>query len=313
MGNLHEKAKRRTLKSVKNITTDMLNELDDFGDTVWHTAAWFKTLNYIPKELFTSEALAQKDAFGDTVWHQAAQTGVLNAIPEHLFTEASLGLTNSKGMTLWEKAVQARTLNQIPKYLFTKEILNKRTAAGDTLWHYAAITKTLNAIPKHLFTYESLNQRNNSGNAVWLFMNDLKMLKEIPKHLITSKLLDMKLSNGEFVFTKSTRNYIKNVLEMPEKLKEFIKNAPNLEREIEFKDERLILTKVNKESVVFDFEGYKKSISLTKEGVFMNNEKYKSLKDAVSFIEESELNIEKSMPLPSMSAVSAVSVELFTL
>lgn len=57
---LHEKAEYGTLKDVKNLTTETLNLVADLGNTVWHIAAQYGTLNDIPRHLFTGDALAQK-------------------------------------------------------------------------------------------------------------------------------------------------------------------------------------------------------------------------------------------------------------
>lgn len=48
---LHEKAKTSLKGEV--LTTELLNERDKIGDTVWHIAAEYNTLQDIPDDIFT--------------------------------------------------------------------------------------------------------------------------------------------------------------------------------------------------------------------------------------------------------------------
>ena len=49
-----------------SVTTEMLNEYDSEGLTVWHVAAKHGTLKYIPKHYFTENAMNQQDLYKTT-------------------------------------------------------------------------------------------------------------------------------------------------------------------------------------------------------------------------------------------------------
>ena len=90
--NLHEKAKKELLKDedFSLITTDMLNEAQHDGNTVWHMAAGFNCLDSIPKHLFTEESMNLKNQFGETVLHIAALSNTLKNVPKEILTYDSL-------------------------------------------------------------------------------------------------------------------------------------------------------------------------------------------------------------------------------
>ena len=189
----------------------------------------------------------------------------------------------------------------------TTEMLNKADESGNTVWHIAAMYKKLKYIPEHLFTKEALNKINKDGDNVWYYA----ILKYIPEHIITEELLEMRNREGNKIFDQNDTNYIKHIIELPKKLKSFIKNHPNLERDIEFKDDRLKLIRASEEKLVFKFSCIDDQICLSKDGVFINHntENHKILNKVVEFIQKECPGIEKSITLPK----THIKVESFVL
>lgn len=263
MGKLHEKAKKRTLKSVKSITAEMLNERDENNNTVWHLAAEY---------------------------------GSLKDIPSHLFTEEVLKKVNSSENSVWKIATEYNALKDIPKHLFTTEAMAQKSRYGDTVLHLAAYFDVLKDIPSHLLTPEAMTEKGAHDRTVWHIAkqnNTLpKVLKMIPNNLISLEMLSLKDAHGVLIFNKHSieQRYITNIVELPEGLKAFVAENNHLD----IKDERLKLVRATKSELRFSFPGYRNRISLTKKGVFIGENAYKSINDAVSFIENT-LNI-ASMP-----------------
>ena len=254
-------------------TSEALSQKDISSITVWHTAAWFKTLKDIPKDLFTSEAIAQKDAFSDTVWHQAAHAGVLNAIP---------------------------------KQFFTIEALNIKNKYGNTVWHSAAISGSLKYIPSHLFTNEILSQTNSNDESVWELAQRNNTIQDIPLPLITKDLLEMKNKKGESLFTEKSIWYINSVINS---IQNFTERYPELEDDIKNRDPRYKLSGFNNCNLYFKFDGIDDTVSISRKGVFLNNEDHKTLSDTAIFIANNYPGIEESIVLP----VSAFPIEEFVL
>ena len=256
---LHERIKYGYKLDDLELTTELLNERDSGGDTVWHSAACMGALMNIPQHLFTKDAMNQKN--GETVWHTAALYGSLQHIPQHLFTE---------------------------------EALNEEDERGNNVWHVIATVESAHykAFPKNL---EDVPFRNR--------------LQDIPQHLIVPNLLKMKNRAQKSLFNTKDRKYIKKVLQLPAKLNGFIKNNPNLAKDLEFRDPRLKLIEASKTALIFKFEGTEEQVILNNDGAAINDKNFNTLNNAVSFI---ELNhpVEQSISLP---ANKAETVENFVL
>lgn len=297
---LHEKAQKRALKGAV-ITTELLNERNNDGETVWHHAARVNSLRDIPIHFFTEEAMNKVVAGGtandgDTVWHVAAKNYSLEHIPKHLFTEEAMKEKNEKGETVWESAVKNKTLRAIPKHLFTEEVFNEEDGMQNTLWHHAAGTRTLKDIPRRLFSAESLKRKNDAGYSALHYAAVHDTLRAIPKHLFTQNLIE------GVSFNKAQYEYINTTIETNNKLLEFMgKSSEKLAKEIEFRDERYILDKVDEENVYFQIQGI--HVIVNKEGVFLNNENHKTLSDAITFIEKTYPDIEQILHLPVNNTV----------
>lgn len=298
---LHEKARKGSLKG-EVFTTEMLNEKDVGGDTVWHIAAECNTLKDIPENLFTSENLAQKDMFDNTVFHTTAAYNTLKDIPKEFFTMNALNKKEGDCKTVWHIAAGSNTLKDIPKELFTEEALSQIDIFDDTVWHMAAKHGSLKTIPKHLLTEEIVNQRDEYGNTVLTIVATHSTIKNLPVHLITEKLLTMK-NKGKLIFNKKDRQYITSILEMPGKVKDFIANNPTLELDIVHIDPRLILKEAEKDVLVFEFEGVKDEVILSKNRVTVNENTFDTLNNAVLFIEKKNPNLEQSILIPSNSTL----------
>ena len=260
---LHEKARRNYLQDndFSLVTTEMLNERNEDGCSVWCMAACNETLQDIPKHLFTEECLSQIDKDGNSLWHYAAQFNTLRHIPEHLFTDSSLAQPNQN---------------------------------GDTVWHISTMYGCLKDIPVHLFSEEVLNLKNNRESSVLNFVVRSGILKDIPQHLITETLFH---KNPGF-FNAVDTLYINNVILERKLFNDFIENHPSLAKDIEFRDPRLELSEVVKHGVIFKFRGIDDKVILNKDGVAVGKNLHNSLNDAVLFIEKIYPHIEQSLVLP---------------
>lgn len=300
---LHEKA-RTSLKG-EVLTVELLNKLDKFNNTVWHIAANLETLKDIPRHLFTKDVMNQKNDHGHTVWDLAVENE-LSGIPEHLFTKKVLTEeTVRRGSIFMHAAAKYSTLNAIPQHLFSEKILNKKNSDGQTVWHVAAKYGTLNVIPKHLFTSTALIKLDNSGESVWQYIATNELIAEVPLRLITKDLLDMKDNRENILFCNIDKAYINNVIteRLNNSFTDFITNNPELEKDIVHRDPRLILEEASRNELVFRFTGIEDKVILAKDGVFLNNENYKTLNTAVLFMENNYENIEKSISLPVNDAL----------
>lgn len=119
---LHKKSETSLKDEV--LTTEILNELDDKGNTVWHIAARYSTLKHISKHLFTEDSINQKNGYGQTVFHLAAAANSLKDIPKHLFTADILNNVDDDGYSVWHYIAQNETITDVPKQLITKDLLN---------------------------------------------------------------------------------------------------------------------------------------------------------------------------------------------
>ena len=177
--------------------------------------------------------------------------------------------------------------------------MNLTNIHGVNVWHWAALEGTLKDIPKHLFTNDDLAKESNSGISAWRLAAIYNTLYQIPLRLITNKLLGMKNSKGSNVFNETGVFYINHIISEREiKLKRFVKNNPELERVIEYRDPRLVLIEVGNDFLVFKFNQITGQVTLSKDGAFLNNENYKTLANIVAFIENNYPNVEKSQTLP---------------
>lgn len=283
---LHEKAQKGLLNG-EVLTSELLNEKDKFGNTVWRHAA-HRCLKHIPEHLFTNEVLAQKDNFGNTLLQTIASCNTLNAIPQHLLTEDCVS-------SIWHTAARFKSLKDIPEHLFTEKALNQINEFGETVWHVAAQFKNLSQIPQHLFTKEALYQKDERRLTVWVYLSLYGGLEDVPNHLITEGLLNMKDEYNNYFFKEKD---ITDIIKLPEKLKDFITSNQNLEKDIIHRDPRLKLIKANRFSLIFKFEGIKDEV-IFNSVVTVKDSKFETLCKAVDFIEKNYANIEQSIILPS--------------
>ena len=266
MNYLHNKAKTSLKGEV--LTTELLNETNSRGETVWHLAARYNTLKDIPQHLFSDAVAGIRDMWNSSLFHAAAVHGSLNAIPEHLFTD---------------------------------EVLNQKDYYGNTIWHIVAKHDTLNVIPEHLFTEKALSKKNNFGETPWEYIAKNKTISQIPQHLINKSLLKMKNEDNDLLFTGDDVFYINNVIteRLNNSFTDFIANNPSLERAIEFADPRLKLIEASNNALIFKFDGINTKLTLNKDGAFIKKVNHSTLCKAVSFIEKTYPNIEQSLVLPS--------------
>ena len=265
---LHEKA-QRSFKDVdfSLITTEMLNEKNEDEDSVWHIAAEKNGLKHIPAELFTIESMNIKNRHDETVWHVAAEYDTLKAIPKHLLTIEALNLENND---------------------------------ADTVLHISVFNNNFNSIPQHLLTKKAFFKKNLLGIEPFTYIaNGINAIRDLPTHIIGDDLLAMKNLDGDSLFNDTDKAYIKNVVEARlTQLDTFIENNEHLSNDIIHRDPRLSLLHVKDEHVFFSFAGIEDLLILNKEGVFVNKQNYKTLANAVAFIENTYLSVEKSIFLP---------------
>lgn len=273
------------------LTSELLNELNENGETVWHVAAEFGSLRHVPESLFTADVLHKTDKYGKTVLTVAAASE-LKYIPKHLFNKDILNKQGKYGNSIWHIAAQYNTLKEIPVHFLTSEALSQKKTNGDTVWHIAAEFGTLRDIPKSLFSTESLVQMGYS-HTVWELIAQYRLIKDVPEHLISKELFEN--------FVPEDRAYIDNVVSNRlDRLNIFLKHNPSFFKDLEFKDPRLVFLEVN-ESLVFKFIGIDDKVILNKNGVAVGKKNLDSIKSAVSFIEQTYPHIEQSISLPNNS------------
>ena len=282
---------------------------------VFHLAARAGTLNKINPDFMTTEALSKPDYKGNTVWHLAAQRDGLGYIPKNLFTEEVLALKNLEGQSVLISAARHYCLNHIPPHVFTDKTINQIDSTGNTIFHLSAGNNTLEFIPDCLLTKNVMNSKNYQGDSVFsIIANSIhrNILQKLPVSLIDKDLLNMKTEEGRSLFNIYDTTYIEEVLQLQlsDKLQGFINSNPSLAKDIEFHDPRLIPFDVKDNSVCFQFEGVEEQVFLNKDGVFLNNENYNSLNEAVLFIQQTYPHIEQSLLLPNSTSFD---VQAFTL
>lgn len=290
--NLHKAILYKSFKYTSDITPEMLDVVNDNNDSVWHHLAAHKLLKDIPKHLFTNEVLAKVNLDGNSVWHFAACNNGLKYIPIHLFTDEALSKVNDSGINIWYLAARCDGLKEIPVHLFNKDILNKQYKYGDNIFHVAAEYGTLGDIPEELFSNDAIYIHNNKRYNVWHQCALHNTLQSMPIKFITKDLLDME------VFGSANREYINHVLQMPDRLQDFISNNEHLAKDVEFRDLRLEVKDVFEDKVVFRFKGIKSEIILTQDGAFLNSENFNSLNHVVSFIQNTYSDVEQSFSFP---------------
>ena len=287
------------------LTETILNKKDKFERTVLHEAAENNTLKYIPLNLFTKNGVEQRNKHGENVLHTAAEFNSLCDIPKHLMIKEVLDIaTRNTCDTVWHVAAKNTSLKHIPKHLFTEESLNYKNMEGETVWHVAAWFDTFKYIPKHFFSEKVMNQKNNDGHTVWQTINYVS-LQDVPKHLINNKLPNM---NPAAVV------YINKVLQERLNYNIFIEKHPELERDVEFRDSRLVVKEAIEDRLIFKFDVIDADetdpdIILNKFGAYMDTVNHGTLSKVVQFIEENYENIEQSISLPKNS----LTVENFVL
>lgn len=217
--------------------------------------------------------------------HQKANNKLLKG--EFLTIEA-LNEKQENGQTVWHCAAWWHSLKDIPESLFNEYSLNLKDDEGGTVWHNVAIRGNLKYIPKHLFTNDALAKVDQYGRSVWHYIAQNQTIRDVPEHLITKDLLDIQ-------FNEDDKAYITNIAELPGLLNKFIIENSILAKDIEHHDPRLKLIDVKNNTLFFSFEGIKDEITLSKN-------RFNSLGDVVSFIEQTYPNIEKSLVLPKSKA-----------
>lgn len=304
---LHEKALNGTLKEVdfSSISTEMLNEKDEHGSSVWHLAAQkFDSLDAIPKHLFTWDALNQRDEYKRTLLHIAAECNNLNCIPKHFFTHESLTKKDCYNQNVFHLAAKCDTLKDIPRHLFTIDVLNEINKDNRTVWHLAAQHVTIKDIPIKLFSEEALMQEDYYNDTVWHRVAT-NSLNAFPSYLITEDLLRLRDKDDKLQFLADDIGYINKIIsQRTNDLNLFIENNPHLAKDIEFRDSRYKVIDVKDNTVCFGFNGIKDKVILSNKNVAMNNNTFDTLHSAVSFIEKNYLNIEKSLLLPVSTALA---------
>lgn len=251
-----------------------------------HEKAW--SAKMLKDEILTDRMLSERNYDGKTVWHVAAKAGTLNMIPVNLFTEEVLSQTDNYRFTVWHEAAKYGTLKDIPNNLFNNEVLSQKDKLGNTVFHIAAEYEFLKDIPEHLITEEALEYLNNHGEKVLKRAAENNSLKDIPEYLISIKSLLEFTEEGVEGLIKQ-RKFKYGVL---------IKENKSFEKEIVCKDSRLEFVDIVNNKVHFSFEGINDTIIWRKDGVFLNNENYGTLNEAVLFIEKTYSNVEKSVSLP---------------
>lgn len=265
--------------------------------TTLHEKAKFS----LKDEFLTTELLNESDENNNTVWHFAAQHNTLKDIPIHLFTEDDFNQKSVFGYTVWDIANNRQSLlniEKLPKVFYEKTFL----------FHHAAATNKLKYVPLSYFTHEALNRKDKEGLSVWRRASENGTLEDIPKHLITADLLEL-FEDGQPVISRSIdRDYINHVLTMPDRLMKLFKKFPRLEKEVEFRDERLILDDVRGNRAIFKVCSEWNEpvvVVLWERGVSVTSypENHKTLNQAVSFIEKTYHHVEQSISLPKNNVI----------
>lgn len=179
-------------------TEEMLNEVNDDNQTIFHINAIDKTLDRIPKELFTLEHLNKKAKNKSTVWHLAAINDTLKHIPEHLFTSEALAQKDISDCNVWYYAARNKTLSSIPIHLFTSGLMTYKCHYDETVLHIAAQHGSLKDIPVQLLTVEALSQKGYKEQSV--FHDAVRHKANIPEHLFTEEALSLVEEEGNTVF-----------------------------------------------------------------------------------------------------------------
>ena len=235
--------------------------------------------------------------------HEKAKTSLKD---ENLTTEL-LNKRNDVGSTVWHIAAQYGTLKDIPFHLLTTEAFALKNVFGDSVFHDAAHwVHSLKSIPEHLFTAHTFKTLNHGGFTVCDYVARYETLKYIPKSFITLDLFNFCKKN---TFTDIETQYIENISQLRSKLNDFIKTNPTLEKDITFRDPRLDIENIDDNAVCFSFEEIGGKVVLSKDGITFGKNLYKSLNDAVCFI-ESNYPVERSIALPVNNALT---VEHFVL
>ena len=164
---LHKKIQldylKRGLLKPEELTVKALNQKDESGQTAWHVASWFFSLQYIPKHLFTSEDLSQTNNHGETVWHVAAQFNTINAIPRHLLTSEALSKQNNYGVTAWEHIAENNTLKHIPVHLITSNLLEMKQSNNTPVFGTRHANYIKKVVSKRLKTETEAFFSNSGG------------------------------------------------------------------------------------------------------------------------------------------------------
>ena len=120
-------------------------------------------------------------------------------------------------------------------------------------------------------------------------------LKNIPQELFTEESLNYKNTEGETVWHVAAE-YINKVLQERLNYNIFIAKHPELERDIEFRDTRLVVKEAIEDRLIFKFNEIAADVILNKEGAFLNNNNYKTIANVVTFIEDKYENKELKLP-----------------
>ena len=228
------------------------------------------------------------DVNGLSGWHHAAKNKTLNTIPKHLFSKKSLikggTIEDCYGTILktpFNIAASWDGLKDIPEKFFTEETLSMEDYCGNTIWHLAAYSSSLNDIPKHLFSEKSLKIRNKDGKTVLHIAAARGNLTDIPDKFLTVK----NLSDAGFF---NSTNYQDPMLQK-KVIKSLVELNQTLKKEILNIDPRLKITKAEKNCVYFSLNGDESlGIILNKIGISSGKEKYKTFCEAIKALEDSK-------------------------
>lgn len=159
---MHEQA-QKSLK-VEVLTTELLNEKDEFDMTVWHYAALYGTLKDIPKRFFTKEVLNQRNYRGITTWHFAATGNSFKDIPKRFFTGDAFSQKNDCEKTVWHCAAYWNRLKDIPKHLINKNLLTMKNIKDEIKdENHGTLSKAVQFIEKNYSNVEqSISLPKNS-------------------------------------------------------------------------------------------------------------------------------------------------------
>lgn len=171
----------------KVLTEEAFDTLDDYKNTVLHSAAYHQCLDQFQAHL-TEQRLQAQNLKGQCPAHFAANTKTLYHIPPHLLTFEVLSCKTTLGNSVAHWAAHYGSLHQIP----TKEMPRILTLTNDshqTVCHFAARYGTLSAIPPEYLSERLLLSKTTAGQNILAWAAEARTLKQIPSGKISLKTL----------------------------------------------------------------------------------------------------------------------------